>query len=243
MKNLPLLVLTIVGTLVLVVGVAVFFSAPEESPVAADPNIVMGERALKDNQEAETNTDQMVQDLSDSLEASQTGDLETNQEEVEMINLVVFSDFQCPACKSLEDSYLIRARQAYDDQINLVFRHLPLDSIHPYARLAAWASEAARDEGMFWEYHDLLFEKQADWSGLTSKDAVRDAFIEYAVELDIDKDNFIERMESEDVKERVSADVADANSLRLNSTPSIYLNSNKTAPQDLAKEVEKLLTE
>lgn len=236
MKNLPLLVATIVGTLVLVVGVAVFFSAPEEAPVVADPSLVVGERALADiNQKIEVSSEAAtVNDATDSSDS---------QEMVEKSTLVVFSDFQCPACKSLEDSFLTRSRDVFSQKINLVYRHFPLDSIHPYARLAAWASEAAREEGKFWEYHDVLFETQPVWSSMTSKDEVRDAFIEYAVELDIDKDNFIEKMESDEIKERVNADVADANALKVNSTPTIYLNNNKTAPQDLSKQVEILLAE
>ncbi|NCO12690.1 thioredoxin domain-containing protein [Candidatus Pacearchaeota archaeon] len=242
MKNLPLLVATIVGTLVLVVGVAVFFSAPEEAPVAADPSIVVGDRALAElNQEIEISGEEAMANV--AIENDLDSDISNQAEVAERSTLVVFSDFQCPACKSLEESYLIRAREAYSGQIDLVYRHFPLDSIHPYARQAAWASEAAREEGKFWEYHDLLFENQSIWSSLTSKDDVRDAFIEYAVELDIDKDNFIEKMESDEIKERVNADVADANALRVNSTPTIYLNNNKTAPQDLSKQVEILLAE
>jgi protein-disulfide isomerase len=238
MKNLPLLVATIVGTLVLVIGVAVFFSAPTEAPVSADQSLVVGERAL-----ADLNTEVVVDEVNPTENSEATDSSETKEDTIEKETLVVFSDFQCPACKSLEDAYLIRARKVYSDQINLIFRHFPLDSIHPYARLAAWASEAARDEGKFWEYHDILYKNQTAWSGLTSKDEVRDVFIEYAVELDIDKDNFIEKMESDDIKIRVNSDVTDANSLKINSTPTIYLNNNKTAPQDLSKQIEILLEE
>jgi protein-disulfide isomerase len=242
MKNLPLLVATIVGTLVLVVGVAVFFSAPEEVPVVADPSLVVGERALADiKQETEVSSEDAM--AKDPLENGEATDSSDSQEVVEKSTLVVFSDFQCPACKTLEDSFLTRSRDIFSEKINLVYRHFPLDSIHPYARLAAWASEAAREEGKFWEYHDVLFETQPVWSSMTSKDEVRDAFIEYAVELDIDKDKFIEKMESDEIKERVNADVADANALKVNSTPTIYLNNNKTAPQDLSKQVEILLAE
>jgi protein-disulfide isomerase len=235
MKNVPLLVGTIVGTLVLVIGIAVFFSAPEEAPVVADPSLVVGERAQAELEASMT--------PSETEQTDESTDSAVAEDPQEKITLVVFSDFQCPACKSLEDGYLIRAREVYNDQLNLVYRHFPLDTIHPYARMAAWASEAAKEEGKFWEYHDLLFENQTAWSGLTSKEAVRDAFIEYALELDIDKDNFIEKMESEEIKKRVSDDVADGNALGVNSTPTIYLNNNKTAPQDLAKQVEILLNE
>lgn len=244
MKNLPLLIATVVGTLGLVIGVTVFFSAPQEAVLLADTSLVVGQRALEElsqteaieKTESETVVEVEVTDVTDSTQAMES-------EVTEKSTLVVFSDFQCPACKSLEDSFLTRSRDVYLDKVNLIYRHFPLDSIHPYARQAAWASEAAKDEGKFWEYHDLLFENQATWSSMSSKDDVRDVFIEYALELDIDKDNFIARMESDDIKKRVSDDVADGNSLRVNSTPTIYLNNNKTAPQDLAKQIELLLNE
>ncbi|MDH5533706.1 MAG: DsbA family protein [Candidatus Pacebacteria bacterium] len=237
MKNLPLLIATIVGTLGLVIGVALFFSAPEEEALPAQESLVVGERALEEL--AQTGPVQEQAEVTDATDSTNVMESEV----IEKSTLVVFSDFQCPACKSLEDSFLTRNRAVYEDKVNLVFRHFPLDSIHPYARQAAWASEAAKDAGKFMEYHDLLFEKQAEWSSLNSKDDVRDVFIEYALELDIDKDNFIARMESDDIKKRVSDDVADGNSLKVNSTPTIYLDNNKTAPQDLAKQIELLLNE
>lgn len=252
MKNLPLLIATIVGTFALVIGVAVFFSTPEEASTPEDPSLVVGQRALEElsqNQLEGTENSKVLGDeatgsieISDiSLTTEPTTETEDTKEAKEKATIVVFSDFQCPACKSLEESVLIRTRLAYSDRINLVFRHFPLDSIHQYARQAAWASEAARDEGKFWEYHDLLFKNQATWASLKSKDEVREAFIEYATELEIDKDKFIEKMESEEVKQRVNADSVDGNSLKINSTPTIYLNNNKTAPQDLSKQIELLL--
>jgi len=73
-----------------------------------------------------------------------------------------FSDFQCPACKgAAEDTGLIR--EYYADKIEFIYKHYPLTSIHPYANSAAIAAEAAREQGKFYEFHDLLFAHQDDF--------------------------------------------------------------------------------
>lgn len=227
MKNLTLLLATIGGTLALVVGVAFLFSNQTAAPTGpADQTRVVGQRALE---KMAATAEQPDSTATDSAEPQKK------------IVLAVFSDFQCPACASLERSFLLEARRLYADQIEFVHRHFPLDTIHPYARMAAWASEAAADEGLFDEYSELLFRDQATWSSLKSKDAVREQLIQYASQLNIDKDKFIARMEADEIKKRVDADVADGLALNVDSTPTIYLNNNKTAPQDLANQVRVLL--
>jgi len=208
MKNLPLLISTVIGSLILVIGVAFFFSAPEEQIAIADQSLVLGE---------------------------------STEVEVEKLTVAIFSDFQCPACANIEEIVLRGLKEQYKDQVNFVFRQFPLESIHPFARIAAYASLAAGEQNQFWQYHDLLFENQQIWSTLSSKEQVRDQFIQYAIELEIDKDDFIEKMESESIKEKVDADIADGFSLQVNSTPTIYLDNNKTAPQDLPAQIELLL--
>ncbi|MCL4209006.1 DsbA family protein [Patescibacteria group bacterium] len=225
MKNLTLLLATVGGTLALVVGVAFLFSNKTATPTGpADQAKVVGQR----------NLEKLASD-------SATLDASTSAQPQKKIVLSVFSDFQCPACANLEKSFLINARTTYADQVEFVYRHFPLDSIHPYARMVAWASEAAREEGKFWEFHDLVFAEQSVWSSLSSKDAVKEKLIEYASQLNIDKEKFIARMESDEIKKRIETDVADGYALNVDSTPTIYLNNNKTAPQDLANQVRALL--
>lgn len=222
MKNLSLLIATILFTLVSVVGVAVLFSSKNtEVSVAADLNLVLGQRALAEVAKVASATDSASAQVKPAV--------------------VVFSDFECPACASAESSYLRSLRATYANQVNFVFRHFPLDSIHPYARMVAWASEAARDEGKFSEFSDLVFSRQATWDKLTSKEAVKEEMIKYALELNIDKDRFVAKMDAPEVKERVQTDVADGLALGVNSTPTLYLNNNKTAPQDLVNQIELLL--
>ncbi len=80
------------------------------------------------------------------------------------VTIVVFSDYQCPACAFLAAS-LKKIRQTHPDDVRFVFVNTPLSS-HDKDALATQAVEAADLQGKFWEMHDLLFDKQAEWAGL-----------------------------------------------------------------------------
>ena len=137
--------------------------------------------------------------------------------------LTEYSDFQCPACASyafMMDE-LIEER---GDSVAIVYRHLPLKQIHPQAVLAASAAEAAGMQGKFWEMHDLIFENQLKWSNNRS---ARNMFIEYAELLDLDIDQFKSDLNSPKVKSKVEGDYLNALSLRLQGTPSFFLNGER----------------
>lgn len=215
MKNIPLLIGTIVGTIALVVGIAFFFSGTNQQnglAAPADEATVLGE----------------ARHATGSAEAK--------------VTIVEFSDFQCPACQAIQP--LVKQVTAqYPDDVRLVYRHFPISSIHPYAQIAAQASEVAAEEGKFWEMHDLLFARQSAWEGLESEDAVRVTLTEYAGELGIDSAKFSERIGSEEIRQRVLEDLADVSALGLNSTPSLFVNNQKiSAPQQLLPAVESLVT-
>jgi len=75
------------------------------------------------------------------------------------VTIVEFSDFQCPYCARVGPT-LEQVLARYPQQVRLVYRHLPLDRIHPRARAAAEASACADEQGRFWEFHDKLFANQ-----------------------------------------------------------------------------------
>lgn len=77
--------------------------------------------------------------------------------------IVEFSDFQCPYCQRGQQT-MIEIMDKYGDEIQMVFKHFPLSSIHPHAQKAGEAAECAKDQGKFWEMHDALFAAQTDWS-------------------------------------------------------------------------------
>src|SRR5204862_5403121 len=74
------------------------------------------------------------------------------------VTLVEYGDFECPYCGQAEPVMRELLRDFGD--VRYVWRHLPLNDVHPHAQLAAEASEAAAAQGAFWELHDLLLEHQ-----------------------------------------------------------------------------------
>lgn len=82
------------------------------------------------------------------------------------VTIVEYSDFQCPFCsRALPTVNQIMSQ--YQGKVQLAYKHYPLKEIHPNAQKAAEASECAREQNKFWEYHDLLFQNQQAWSPLS----------------------------------------------------------------------------
>src|SRR3954453_1637131 len=76
------------------------------------------------------------------------------------VTIVEYGDFECPNCKQAAPAIkLMLARFA--EHVRVVFRHFPLEEVHPHALLAAQAAEAAGGQGKFWPMHDLLFENNS----------------------------------------------------------------------------------
>jgi len=153
------------------------------------------------------------------LEVQEIGIHEKGNLESE-IRLVEYSDLQCPACKNtapILDSLVADL----GDQFALEYRHFPLRSIHPNAQLAAQAAEAAGIQGKFWEMHDVLFEKQSEWSQSFNPERY---FRTYAVELGLNEDRFRFDLESNEVKDRVNADYNQGLELGVQGTPAFVLN-------------------
>ncbi len=212
MKNLPLLIGTILGTLILIIGVAVFFSGSTASPgqVTVDSAAVAGDFRRAKGPDAAA------------------------------VRIVEFSDLQCPACRAAQP-LVDQVLASYPDQVRLVFRHFPLDSIHRNARVAAQASEVAGEYGKFWEYHDLLFAQQDEWEGITNRNEVIERFSEYAAQLEIDKTEFASKIESQVVVDAVQADSSAGMQFGVNATPTFFVNGVQTSAPQLLQTVESVL--
>ena len=76
------------------------------------------------------------------------------------VTLVEYGDFECPYCGRAEP--VIRELLSEFGDVRYVWRHLPLNDVHPLAQVAAEAVEAAAAQGAFWEMHDMLLEHQED---------------------------------------------------------------------------------
>ena len=97
----------------------------------------------------------------EALEIKDTDHIRGNKNA--QITIVEYSDFQCPYCLRFHET-MKQIITNYSDDVRWVYRHFPLDSIHPVARKASEASECANDQGKFWEYTDEVFVNQSGLS-------------------------------------------------------------------------------
>jgi Na+/H+ antiporter NhaA len=133
------------------------------------------------------------------------------------VTLVEYGDFECPYCGRAEP--VVRQLLADMGDIRYVWRHLPLDHVHPHARLAAEAAEAAAVQGAFWPMHDLLLAHQ---DNLTWQDLLR-----YATELGLDVERFREDMHEHRFAGRVAEDVQSAELSGVAGTPTFFVNGRR----------------
>lgn len=118
---------------------------------------------------------------------------------------------------------LAQLQSEHPDDIRIVFRHFPLMSIHDKAALAAQAAEAAGLQGQFWPMHDLIFERQADWTALTVEQ-FQDWLLERAKELDIDDSQFSKDLASTEIVDKVQATWQRGQEIGLPGTPFLLIN-------------------
>jgi protein-disulfide isomerase len=141
------------------------------------------------------------------------------------VTLEEFGDFQCPPC-GIVSGPINQLEQDYRPRLRVIFRHFPL-TMHRHAREAALASEAAGEQGRFWQMHDVLYREQAVWSEAAD---VRPLFDTYAGMLGLKIDRFNKDMESDEVKKRVAADQEQGSRLGVKVTPTIFLNNRPLPP-------------
>ncbi|MGH8131105.1 MAG: DsbA family protein [Steroidobacteraceae bacterium] len=76
------------------------------------------------------------------------------------VTVVEYGDLECPNCKQAVTAVKLLLTR-FENRLCFVYRHFPLEGVHPHAELAAEAAECAGEQGRFWEMHDLLFENQS----------------------------------------------------------------------------------
>ncbi|MDA2936448.1 DsbA family protein [Patescibacteria group bacterium AH-259-L05] len=131
------------------------------------------------------------------------------------VTLVEFSDFQCPFCNRFHPT-VVQILDEYSGSVRWVYKHFPLDAIHPQARPAAEASECAAEQNKFWEFADALFEDQSQLSS--------EYYSELAADFDLNVDTFNECVDSRKYKDRVEADYQLGIRLGVRGTPASFIN-------------------
>jgi Na+/H+ antiporter NhaA len=133
------------------------------------------------------------------------------------VSVVEYGDFECPFCGQAEP--IVRELLADFADVRYVWRHLPLNDVHPRAQLAAEAAEAAAQQGAFWEIHDLLLDHQ-DSLGL-------DDLIGYARELGLDVERFTDDLRTRVGAGRIADDVDSADLSGVSGTPTFFINGRR----------------
>ena len=144
------------------------------------------------------------------------------------VTIIEFSDFQCPFCSRFFDQTLPALEKNYINtgKVKLVYRDLPLDSLHPNARPVAIAAECADEQGKFWEYHDILFDNQAEWNRLSSAD-LSSQLNQYATTLRLESASFDSCLSSQSMADEVNADYLQAASYGATGTPTFFIGNEK----------------
>ncbi|MBK5295659.1 MAG: thioredoxin domain-containing protein [Vicinamibacteria bacterium] len=131
------------------------------------------------------------------------------------VTVVEFSDFHCPFCKRVQPT-LTQLLSKYPNDVKLVYKHMPLDQLHPQARRAAEASWCAQQQGKFWEYHDLLYSGGPDGSDPT--------LFALATRAGLDASAYQQCMASGKAAEVVQTHVDEGAKFGVSGTPGFFVN-------------------
>ncbi len=141
------------------------------------------------------------------------------------VTMVEYSDFQCPYC--LRHFSETQARLVADyvntGKVKILFKNFPIPELHPQAFQASVAAECAADQGKFWAYHDVLFQR----FGARTVDYTPVGLSGYAVGLQLDREKFDACVRDDKITARVNADRQEGNRLGVRGTPTFFINGQQ----------------
>ncbi len=146
------------------------------------------------------------------------------------IEIIEFSDFECPFCSRVNPT-LAKIKEELKKEVVVSFMHQPLP-FHQNAKRAAIASEAARRQGKFQEFHDKLFENQ--------KELTAESLLKYATELKLDVEKYKADIASPELAKEVDRHQAIANAVGATGTPAFFItgkNIKGAQPYEKFKEI------
>jgi len=187
----------------------------EASPAPTNPGETEAAQTDVAQQQWEARQAEVAAVVAEQTRADLIGESPTQGNPDAAVVLIKFSDFQCPYCTVAAGNMKTLLASRSDDVL-YVYKHLPLTSIHPEAVPAAQAAWAAGQQGQFWLYHDGLFANQ-DRLG-------DDLYQELAAAIGLDMAQFNQDRTSGEAQAAIEADLALAQALNLNATPTFLMN-------------------
>lgn len=136
--------------------------------------------------------------------------------------LVVFSDFQCPNCK--DEAKILRENltKTFPDKVRVYFKDFPLALMHPWAKPAAEAGRCVfrQKPAAFWDYHDWIYEHQAE----ITADNLKTKVIGWADTKSLDSAQLTQCIDSKATESEVNREISEGKSLMVSGTPTIFIN-------------------
>lgn len=153
--------------------------------------------------------------------------------------LIEYSDFQCPVCAPYA-GMVSEIEKEFRGKLTVVYRNFPKDTIHENAYRAAQAVQAASEQGKFWQMHDLLYEKQSEWS---VSDHPQDAILQYAKSLLLDTKKFTADIENPRIEAAIQKDIESGENSGVDTVPTFFLNGKKIPSPHTVQEFEKIISQ
>jgi protein-disulfide isomerase len=160
-----------------------------------------------------------------------------------LVTIDEYGDYQCPPCGALHP-IIKTLKGEYGDRIQFAFHHFPLTQLHSHALEASSAAAAAGLQGKFWEMHNLLYEKQSEWSDVGD---FRPIALEFARKIGLDLPRFTRDIDGIQVVTIISEDMQRGALLGVSGTPTVFINgqlihSDNFSTEGLRKEINRRLS-
>lgn len=131
------------------------------------------------------------------------------------VTIVEYGDFECPTCKQAAPAVKM-VLERFEGQVRFIYRHYPVEDVHPNALCAAEAAETAGAQGKFWQMHDLLFENQ--------RRLKRNQLHTYAEQLQLDMARYTAEMDDEIYRQRIREHIQGGKQSGVRGTPGFFVN-------------------
>jgi len=154
---------------------------------------------------------------------TEEGDIQLGKEDSN-VKIFLFSDFQCPYCKTFHESVVKKIIAGYKDKVSFVFKNFPL-SFHSQAENAALAGECANEQGKFVAYADKLFANQTSWGETTGTQI----FKTYASQTGLNASQFNACLDGKKYQDKINSDKETANNFGISGTPSMFINDQSVS--------------
>lgn len=156
------------------------------------------------------------------------------------VKIDVYSDFQCPACKSFAEQSEPLIINEYVSTGKVYFTYHPFKVIGPESDAAASAAYCAADQNKFWEYHDILY---ANWTGEEVGDFSDRRLKAYAEKIGLDTASFNQCYNSGKYKSQVRQDQVAGEQLKVSFTPSVFVNGTLVTDGGFSAAIDRALSQ